>query len=94
MRLLLSNLILLLFSISVFAQSSAYVTGIVTDQSGMPLIGVTVFVKGTTSGTVTNIDGNYTLEALNDATLIYSFIGQETQEIPVNSQNSSCECSF
>ena len=94
MRLLLSNLILLLFSISVFAQSSAHVTGIVTDQAGMPLIGVTVFIKGTTSGTVTNIDGNYTLEALNDATLIYSFIGQETQEIPVNSQNSSCECSF
>lgn len=87
MRLLLSNLILLLFSISVFAQSNTNITGIVTDQSGMPLIGVTVFVKGTTSGTVTDIDGNYSIATLSDATLVYSFIGMETQEIPVNNRN-------
>ncbi len=88
MRLLLSNLILLLFSISVFAQSNTNITGIVTDQSGIPLIGVTVFVKGTTSGTVTDIDGNYTIATLSDATLVYSFIGMETQEIPVNNRNN------
>lgn len=47
MRLLLSKLFLLLFSMSVFAQNNANITGIVTDQSGIPLTGVTVFFKGT-----------------------------------------------
>lgn len=74
----------LFFSIGVFAQEIT-LTGVVTSaDDGEPLPGVTVVVKGTTNGTVTNIDGKYTLKAPGDATLVFSFVGMKTQEIPVN----------
>ncbi len=65
------------------------VTGTVTDQSTMePLPGVSIVVKGTTTGTSTDIDGKYTLTVNeSDATLIYSFIGYETQEIAVDGRS-------
>ena len=58
------------------------VSGLVTDSDGHPLPGVTVVVKGTTHGTVTGADGNYTLSNVSeDATLIFSFVGMKSQEI-------------
>jgi len=58
------------------------ITGKVTDESGLPLPGVTVRVKGTTLGTVTDIDGNYKIALKsNDVTLVFSFIGFTSQEI-------------
>jgi TonB-linked SusC/RagA family outer membrane protein len=63
------------------------VTGKVTDNSNMPLPGVTVMVKGTTQGTVTNADGNYSLPNVpQGATLLFSFVGMETQEIQVGNR--------
>jgi TonB-linked SusC/RagA family outer membrane protein len=63
------------------------VSGKVTDSSGQPLPGVTVVVKGTTQGTVTNADGDYTLTNIpEDATLVFSFVGMRTQEVNVRSQ--------
>lgn len=63
------------------------ITGKVTDEEGEPLIGATVLVKGTTIGSVTDIDGNFTLSAPdNAATLIVSFAGFESQEVPIGSQ--------
>lgn len=63
------------------------ITGKVTDEQGLPLPGVTVLIKGTTNGTVTNMDGNYTISNLPDgATLQYSFVGMLTQEITVGIQ--------
>jgi TonB-linked SusC/RagA family outer membrane protein len=60
------------------------VTGVVTDQSGQPLPGVTVVVAGTTTGTVTNADGNFSLAIPDGAeTLQFSFVGMRTQEIPI-----------
>ncbi len=70
------------------AQQKA-VTGKVTDDSGQPLPGVTVVIKGTTQGTVTNGDGEYTLSGiLEDATLVFSFVGMLPQEIPVGDQTT------
>ncbi|HKJ06228.1 MAG TPA: TonB-dependent receptor plug domain-containing protein, partial [Flavobacteriaceae bacterium] len=69
----------------VFAQEKT-VTGIVTDASG-PLPGVTVFVKGTSTGTQTDFDGNYSLKANVGAVLQFSFMGMETVERTVGEAN-------
>ncbi len=66
------------------AAQSKIVKGTVTDAvSGTPAIGVSVVVKGTTVGTSTNADGTYSVEASPDATLIFSYVGYKTQEVPV-----------
>jgi len=63
------------------------ITGKVTDTQGQPLPGVTVTVKGTTRGTVTDVDGNYSLSNIaNNNTLVFSFVGMETQEINVGNR--------
>ena len=60
------------------------IRGIVTDEKGNPLPGVSVVVKGTTLGTLTDISGSYNLTNISpDATLVFSFIGMSTQEIQV-----------
>ena len=60
------------------------IDGKVTDSSGVPLPGVTVVVKGTTTGTITDGDGTYSLINIStDAILVFSFVGMKTQEIPV-----------
>ena len=63
------------------------VHGIVTDQAGESVIGATVMQKGTSNGTVTDIDGNFTLTVPHDATLTISYIGFATQEIAVGGQS-------
>jgi len=79
----------MVFSVGVaFAQQIA-IKGQVTAADGEPLPGVTVVVKGTVTGTITDIDGNYTLNAPNQsAVLSYSFVGYKTQEITVGSQTT------
>ncbi|WP_158870846.1 TonB-dependent receptor [Maribellus comscasis] len=65
------------------------ITGLVSDESGQPLPGVTVVVKGTSTGTVTDNDGKYILTGIDDGiTLIFSFVGMRTQEITVDGQSS------
>ena len=73
----------LLSSTLAFAQNR--VTGVVTDKTGEPLIGVNVLEKGTTNGTVTDIDGKFTVNMPQGKTLVFSFIGFVTQEIKVTS---------
>jgi len=64
------------------------VSGKVTDDTGQPLPGVTIVIKGTTRGTVTNADGGYTLSNIpEDATLQFSFVGMRTQEVIIGAQN-------
>jgi TonB-linked SusC/RagA family outer membrane protein len=70
-------------------QQQPAVSGTVTDESGEPLPGVTVVVKGTTRGTVTNADGEYQLiDIPEDATLVFSFVGMRTQEVEARGQTS------
>jgi TonB-linked SusC/RagA family outer membrane protein len=60
------------------------ITGNVKDENKQPLPGVTIIIKGTTNGTVTDIDGNYSIPNVPDgATLIFSFVGMKTVEIPL-----------
>ena len=77
--------VFLLLGSFIYAQS---VTGVVTDASGA-LPGVNVLVKGTSTGTQTDFDGNYTLDNLaSDAVIVFSFIGYKTQEITVGEQTT------
>ncbi|TAJ14401.1 SusC/RagA family TonB-linked outer membrane protein [Marinilabiliaceae bacterium JC017] len=69
-------------------QQTKKVSGNVTDKSGYGIPGVNVSVKGTTNGTITNIDGAYTLEVNDDAILVFSFIGFISQEVPVVSTST------
>jgi len=80
---------LLLFCIAVMAMltvkaQTTSISGTVTSaEDGRPIPGVTVLVKGTTLGTVTNVDGKYTLYVPDDnPTLIFSFVGMQTKEVP------------
>jgi len=60
------------------------VRGTVVDDTGEPIIGATIQVKGTTQGTITDIDGNFTLSAPSNGTLVISYVGYTTQEVAVN----------
>ena len=69
-------------------QQARKITGVVKDQTGEPVIGANVVVKGTTNGTITDIDGRYTLEATDNAVLVISYIGYKSQEIPVKGRSA------
>ncbi len=72
-------------SVTSSVEQQKSVSGKVTDSSGSPLPGVTVVVKGTTNGTVTNADGEFLLTvSSNDEVLQFSFVGLRTQEIPLD----------
>lgn len=73
-------------SVSPAVQQSKKVTGRVNDSQG-PLIGATVMVKGTSNGVVTDIDGNFNLNAAPGSTLVISYVGYVTQEITVGNQS-------
>ena len=79
---LLSFFALLLCSVSGYAQNIT-VTGKVSDAMGT-LPGVSVAIKGTTNGTVTDVDGKYSLNVAKNATLVFSFVGMKSQEVTVN----------
>ena len=76
-------LIVLVAQIS-FAQERV-VSGVVADNAGMPLPGVSVLVKGTKSGTQTDFDGKFSIKATPSQVLIFSFIGMKTQEVSASS---------
>jgi len=78
---------LLFFSLLTFGQSKT-VTGLVTDDANSPLVGVNVVIKGTTTGTVTNENGKYSINVPSaDAVLLFSFIGYQSEEITVGEKN-------
>lgn len=77
------------FSATVNAQGNLTVKGKVTDETGQALPGVNILAKGTTNGTVTDVDGNYTITlSEGNSTLVFSFIGYAQQEISVDSKSS------
>lgn len=83
---MLTLLLFVLCTTVVFAQQKP-IKGTVVDATGEPLIGVNVSVKGTTIGTITDVDGKYSLEVPAKGTLVFSFIGYKTAEIPIGSQS-------
>ncbi|QLE00559.1 SusC/RagA family TonB-linked outer membrane protein [Galbibacter sp. BG1] len=82
----LTLLIALIVQVS-FAQEKT-VTGVVKDQDGLPLPGANVVVKGTSTGTQTDFDGIYSIQASTGDVLVYSFVGQTTEERTVGASNS------
>jgi TonB-linked SusC/RagA family outer membrane protein len=82
-------LLLLMLFIKQFAFTQVTITGTVTSEDdGMGVIGAFVAVKGTTSGTITDLDGKYTIKVQPGATLIFSFVGLKPQEIIVGDQTT------
>ncbi|MEP5341334.1 MAG: SusC/RagA family TonB-linked outer membrane protein [Algibacter sp.] len=85
-----SKILVLLLALVVqitFAQEKT-ISGIVSDASGLPLPGATVLIKGTSSGTSTDFDGRYSINANQGATLVFSFVGYTTTEILIGTSNS------
>lgn len=79
--------LLCLFPLGISAQS--IVKGIVSDESGEPVIGATIRVVGTNEGTVTDLDGNFQVSAKSNAQLSVSYIGYVTQKVNVGGAKDS-----
>ncbi|SCD19331.1 SusC/RagA family [Proteiniphilum saccharofermentans] len=80
----------MLMVLSASAQTGATINvrGIVTDIAGEPIIGANILVQGTSSGTITDYDGNFTLQAPADGVLEISYIGYRPQSIPINNRST------
>ena len=90
MRTKFSGILTLLLALVVqltFAQQKT-ITGTVTDDTGLPLPGANVIIKGTSTGTQTDFDGNYTISANVGQTLAFSYVGFSTKEVKVGAQNN------
>ena len=74
------TLLALIATICVSAQN---VKGVVVDETDMPMIGATVMVKGSQTGTTTDFDGNFTIQAQKGSTLVFSYIGYKNQEVKI-----------
>lgn len=86
-RSLMTVVLALMFILNVNAQKVS-VSGIVKDATGEPIIGASVVEKGTTNGLTTNFNGEFTLSVSPNATLVISYIGYKTQELPVGAQRN------
>ena len=76
--------LVLMFAVTcMYAQTQ--ITGTVVDPQGEPVIGATVMEKGTSNGTITDFDGNFTVKVKEGATLVFSYVGFDTQELPAKS---------
>ncbi len=84
-KIFLLTTLMLLFAAATWAQQT--VSGVITTPDGEPLIGVNVTEMGTTNGTISDIDGAYTLTVKEGATLVVSIVGYETKEIEVGNQS-------
>ncbi len=86
MRKIILGFLTLLLTLATLAQTE--VSGVVKDNQGQSIPGAAVLVKGTTDGTITDMDGRFSLIVKKDAILIISFLGFIPQEIPVNGQST------
>ena len=87
MKIALFFIVCLCFAINMVAQTKA-VTGVVVDATGEPIIGASVLEIGTTNGTITDVDGNFTIQVPVGAKLEVSYIGYKTQQIVVGASNT------
>ncbi|WP_455637466.1 SusC/RagA family TonB-linked outer membrane protein [Parabacteroides sp.] len=86
-RKLAFSLLLGAFALSGWAQQAITVKGTVKDAENNPVIGATVVVKGTTLGTTTDLDGNYTIKVNQGQVLEFSYVGMQQSSVTVNNQN-------
>ena len=71
-----------------FAQQHITVQGIIKDEAGETVIGASVVEKGTTNGVISGLDGDFTLKVSPQATLVFSFVGYKTLEVPVDGRTT------
>ena len=87
-----------IFSVFSISAQQRTITGNVTDSSdGSPLIGANITIQGTTTGTVADMDGNFSIQAGSGDVLVFSYVGYTTQEIQVSDQtviNVSLELAY
>ncbi|MDE6377198.1 MAG: SusC/RagA family TonB-linked outer membrane protein, partial [Duncaniella sp.] len=86
-RMWLAAILTLCFAFPALAQNIT-VSGTVVDPEGEPLIGASVIVQGQSMGTATDIDGQYTISAPANGTLVFSYVGYTTQEVPVDNRTT------
>lgn len=72
---------------ALFAQQQHSVTGHVVDEDGEPLPGASVLIDGTTTGTTTDLDGNFNIDAAEDDVLVISYVGFDTQRVPIEGRS-------
>ncbi|WP_203293764.1 SusC/RagA family TonB-linked outer membrane protein [Luteirhabdus pelagi] len=87
LRLILSGFFLLTSTFLLAQQKT--ISGSVTDNNGLPLPGVNILVKNSTIGTQSDFDGNYTIQASTGQTLVFSYVGFSTQEVPVTAASNT-----
>ena len=90
MKIKLRGFLTLLFALFIqisFAQNKT-ITGTITDEAGLPLPGVNIIIKGTSSGVQSDIDGKYSISANAGDTLVFSYLGFATQSIVVKDSNT------
>src|SRR5690349_23772080 len=83
MRILFTLVFFILSFHQIFAQQRTINGRLTSPEDGTPLVGVNVFVKGTSVGTTTDVDGRYSIQVPVGATLVFAFIGMETKEVVV-----------
>ena len=87
-KLCLLMLLLISCHLNILAQGKI-ITGVILDKTGETVIGASVLVKGTTNGTITDVDGNFTLNNVQEnAVLQVSFVGYKTQDIALKGQSN------
>ncbi len=87
-KLLLITVALVYGASMVFSQTKQITGRVTTSEDGSPIPGVSVVVKGTTNGTTTNIDGEYTVIVPENAVLIFSFVGMKSQEVKIGNMST------
>lgn len=75
-------------SIKTIKTVQSTITGNITDENGIPLSGASVVVKGTTNGAVADFDGNFSINAPSNATLVFSYVGYARQEVQINGRST------
>jgi hypothetical protein len=87
LRRLFPLLVSIVVPLTLSAQKTT-ITGVVVDSNNEPVIGASVLVKGTSTGTVTNYEGKFTIEASSNDVLVFSYIGMVPQEIKVGNSRT------
>lgn len=82
----LNVMLLTLCTTYLWAQQQVTISGIVTDNENYPVIGGSVVIKGSSTGVITDIDGNYTIQAAQGQTLIFSYVGMDSKEVLIANQ--------